>query len=238
VTAPDPFLELAPLAALDALDGEDARAFADHLRGCEACRREHDAFAAAAGEMARATPPVAPPPMLRARVLGAAGFAPLRAPRWPLAVAAALAAAFGVGLIAVLQEREIERQRRLHAALAHEDLVGLLSDAGSRTVALAALPAAPGSAARVVWNPDKRRAVLFASGLEPAPPGKAYEVWVIAGSAPVPSGLFQVDDRGRAVADLPWLEQTPGAKTFAITLKPATGTPAPTGPMVLAGNVT
>jgi hypothetical protein len=55
--------------------------------------------------------------------------------------------------------------------------------------------------------------------------------------APVPSGVFQVDERGRVVTDLPWLDQTSRAKTFAVTLEPAAGTAAPTGPMVLAGNV-
>jgi hypothetical protein len=134
------------------------------------------------------------------------------------------------------QAREIERQRRVHAAMAHDELMALLSDAGSKTVTLGALPAAPRSGGRVVWNAQKRRAVLFASGLDPAPEGKAYEVWVIAGGAPVPSGLFQVDQGGRAVKDLPWLEETPGVKTFAVTLEPAAGTAAPTGPMVLAGN--
>jgi anti-sigma-K factor RskA len=89
----------------------------------------------------------------------------------------------------------------------------------------------------VVWNLQRRRAVLLASGLQPAPPGKRYEVWVIAGGAPVPSGLFQADARGSAVAELPWQEQTAAVRTFAVTLEPEAGTPAPTGPMVLAGNV-
>jgi anti-sigma-K factor RskA len=237
VSEPDTFLELAPLAALDALDGDEARAFADHVRGCEACRRERDAFAAAA-HVGLGVPPVAPPPQLRARVLGAIG-APAAGGRriWPLAAAATLAAGFAVGLIAMQQERDIERQRRVHAAMAHDDLLALLADAGSRTTTLAALPAAPRSGGRVVWNAQTRRAMFFASGLDPAPAGKAYEMWVIAGGAPVPSGLFQVDPQGRVVGDLPWLEETPSAKTFAVTLEPAAGTAAPTGPMVMAGNV-
>jgi anti-sigma-K factor RskA len=116
-------------------------------------------------------------------------------------------------------------------------MLALLADTGSRTTALAALPPAPRSGGHVVWNPQKRRAMFFASGLDPAPAGKAYEMWVIAGGAPVPSGLFQVDSQGRVVGDLPWLEETASAKTFAVTLEPAAGTAAPTGPMVLAGNV-
>jgi anti-sigma-K factor RskA len=241
VSAPDPYLELAPLAALDALDGEDALAFADHVRACPACRRERDSFEDTASQIGLAVAPVTPPPLLRPRVLAAVGpRAAAAAPArriWPLAVAATLAAAFGVGFLAMRQERDIEQQRRVHADLAHDDLLALLADTGSRATALAALPAAPRSGGHVVWNAQKRRAVLFASGLDPAPAGKAYEMWVIADGAPVPSGLFQVDGRGRVVTDLPWLDQTASAKTFAVTLEPAAGTAAPTGPMVLAGNV-
>ncbi len=234
----DAFRELAPLAALDALDADDARAFDVHARGCAECRRERDAFADTAGRLAFATGAVAPPPELRARVLGAIG-APARAPRrvWPLAVAATLVAGFAVGFVAMERESAIERQRRVHAALAHDDLMSFLSDASSRSVTLAPLPAAPRAGGRVIWNAESKRAMLFASGLDPAPPGKAYEVWVIAGGAPVASGTFQADDRGRLVATLPWLDQTAGAKTFVVTLEPAGGTAAPTGPMVMAGSV-
>jgi hypothetical protein len=239
VSAPDPYLELAPLAALDVLDGEDALAFADHVRGCPACRRERDSFEDAASQIGLEVAPVPPPAQLRARVRGAVTPAPPSSARpiWPLAVAATLVAGFAVGFLAMQQAREIERQRRVHADMAREDLLALLADAGSRTTSLGALPAAPRSGGRVVWNAQKRRAMLFASGLDPAPEGKAYEMWVIAEGPPIPSGLFQVDARGRVVTDLPWLDQTAGAKTFAVTLEPAAGTAAPTGPMVLAGNV-
>ena len=107
----------------------------------------------------------------------------------------------------------------------------------SRTIALSGLPAAPGAQARVVWSAADRQAVLLATGLPPAPAGKAYELWVIAGSAPVPAGVFQVDAQGQAVFRAPWVDATARVKTFAVTLEPAQGVPAPTGPMVLAGNV-
>jgi anti-sigma-K factor RskA len=40
---------------------------------------------------------------------------------------------------------------------------------------------------------------------------------------------------GSAIFRLPLVEDTAHVKTFAVTLEPAGGTPAPTGPMVLAG---
>jgi hypothetical protein len=123
-------------------------------------------------------------------------------------------------------------KRRLDEAAAFRALV---AHPGSRLSGLAGLPAAPAARGRVVWNADRREAVLLASGLPPAPEGKAYEAWVIAGGAPVAAGLFRADEEGGAVHSLPRLEDVARAKTFAVTLEPEGGTAAPTGPMVLAG---
>jgi len=89
----------------------------------------------------------------------------------------------------------------------------------------------------VVWNGAVGKTYLLATGLQPLPPGKAYELWVIAGQKPLPAGVFKADERGRAVVTLPWLDETVRVQTFAVTLEPEAGTPAPTGPMVLAGAV-
>jgi anti-sigma-K factor RskA len=107
----------------------------------------------------------------------------------------------------------------------------------SRVASLAGLAPAPEANARVVWHSERREAVLLASGLAPAPAGKAYELWIIAKAAPVPAGVFQVDPQGRAVFRLPAGLDFAGVKTFAVTLEPEAGVPAPTGPMVLAGAV-
>lgn len=248
----DRFVELAPLAALDALDGDEARAFAAHAPGCAACGAELDAFARVSGQIALATPPQPPPPRLKQRVLGAVGVSsptgPLRAvpapepwpaSRAPLTIAAALA--FGLGLALFYMTAQNAGQKR-HAALLQRQLdeqravQEMIADPAARTVALAGLPAAPGAGGRVLWSTQKKKALLMASGLGPAPAGKVYEVWVIAGAAPVPSGLFHVDASGRATVDLPWRAETESVKTFAVTVEPEGGTPAPTGAMVLAGS--
>ena len=107
----------------------------------------------------------------------------------------------------------------------------------TRVASLAGLAAAPQARARVVWHASRKEAVLVATGLTPAPPGKAYELWIIAKAAPVPAGVFQVDAQGRAVFRLPAGLSYEDVKTFAITVEPEAGTQAPTGPMVLAGAV-
>jgi len=134
-------------------------------------------------------------------------------------------------------------QARLQLAAVQEQLGRevafreLVAHRESRQTLLAGLAPAPAAVARVVWNPDTREAVLLAAGLQQAPEGKVYEAWVIAGGAPVPAGTFQADANGKAVLRLPMVDETRSVKTFAVTIEPAGGTAAPTGPMVLAGAV-
>lgn len=263
----DRYLELAPLSALDALDGEDRAAFEAHLPGCAACGAELAAHQAVVARLPLALVPVPPRTALEIGILeqvrSAAALAAPPAPRARIypALATAAAALLAVGLAVAWQERDVARrqadsERRraglletelaqlrtelstVRASLAREQgLRNLVAHPDARLAKLAGLPPAPGAAARVVWNPNSREAWLLVSGLAPAPPGKGYEVWVIGKAAPVPAGVFQVDADGKAAFRLPDVSETAEVRTFAVTVEPAEGTPAPTGPMVLAGAV-
>ena len=257
----DRWLELAPLHALGALDGEDRAGFEAHLPGCPACSAEMRAHEAVAALLPLALPPVWPTLSLRQRVLqrqdptASATTAPA-APRraWATYLAAAAVVVLALGLLVVRWQRDRARvaaaeasaeARRLEAELSVTRLElaeaasfrALVQRPGSVVATLAGLAPAPKARARVVFDPVTREAILVASGLDPAPAGKAYEAWVIAGGAPVPVGVFRPDAQGGAVVRLPPVEATGSAKTFAVTLEPEAGTPAPTGPMVLAGAV-
>jgi anti-sigma-K factor RskA len=107
----------------------------------------------------------------------------------------------------------------------------------TRLVSLGGLPPAPRARGRVLFDPGTREGFLLASGLEPAPEGKAYQLWVIATGAPIPAGVFQAEADGRALFRLPDVADVAKVKTFAVTIEPAAGVPAPTGPMVLAGAI-
>lgn len=260
----DRYLELAPLAALGALDGDDRTGFEVHLAACPACRREVEAYGGLVARLPLGLDPVPPRSALGLDVLAQAQATVSPAARrgWALpALATAAAVLFAVGLAVVRGERDAARRE---ADAARETSAGLEAELGrlraelvtmraslsrdkglrdlvvhpdARLATLAALNPAPGASARVLWNPKSREAWLVASGLAPAPAGKGYEVWVIGKAAPVPAGVFQVDVDGKAVFRLPDVAETADVKTFAVTLEPASGTPAPTGPMVLAGTV-
>jgi Anti-sigma-K factor rskA, C-terminal len=190
---------------------------------------------------------------------------PRPAPRrawWPaLAAAAAVVLALAGGYLAGSRGRDQARAEVARLQGEREDLLiqfraaqaealslrirltqeaafhDLLAHGDTRTTRLAALAPAPGAQARVVWNTAARQTVFLATGLQPPPPGKAYELWVIAGQKPVPAGVFKADERGRAVVTLPWADETIRVQTFAVTVEPEAGSPAPTSPLVLAGAV-
>lgn len=250
----DQLLELAPLATLGALDGEERAAFEAAVASSPRAVREMHAFEEVVGRIGLATAPVTPSLAVRRRVLAAAaGPAVPTARGWVLpglaAAVLALAASAGV-LLVQRQDALVQRDHARHAVellsaenertqreleALHRQFAELLSHPESKVASLAGLPAAPGARARVVWNATRHEAVLLASGLAPAPAGKAYEVWVIGQADPVPAGVFQVGAEGTAVFRLPAVDELARVRTFAVTLEPAAGTPAPTGPMVLAG---
>jgi anti-sigma-K factor RskA len=259
---PDEIVEGAALAALGALDGDD-RAELDRALQQGSGRRDLEAFESVVGRLGLATDPVPPSGALKERVLAATRPVVARSGRDRLYVRLAAAAALllAIALVVTRVERDAARRaataarqeaeaaraqaRRAQADLqaAREKLAqdaafrALVAHPGALFVSLGPLPAAPKAHARVLFNRSSHEAVLIASGLDPAPAGKAYEVWVIGKAAPVPAGLFQVDASGRAFLRLPPVLEPAEVKTFAVTLEPALGVPAPTGPMVLAGAV-
>ena len=255
------FLELVPLAALGALDAEDRAALESQLGSTPALQRELEVYQELVGRLGLATAPVPPSAFLRERLLRATAPGREASRSWlmPTLAAALLAALFGAGVLwsqrqaarreaaferaAAQEAREIAQKAQAEAASLREALAvevafrELVIRPESRVVSLAGLAPALAAHGHVVWHAERREAVLLASGLAPAPAGKAYELWIIAKGAPVPAGVFQADAQGRVVFHLPAGLELAGVRTFAVTVEPEAGTQAPTGPMVLAGAV-
>ena len=93
------------------------------------------------------------------------------------------------------------------------------------------------AAARIIYSARLKRARLLVQNLPAPPSGKTYEVWLLAGGAPIPAGLFRPDSGGAARIDLPELADLGHAVAFAVTVEPEGGVPAPTGAKVLVGLV-
>jgi len=236
------FEDLIAVYAVGALDGEDLVRLRAHLAaGCARCEA---ALREAEDDLARAVPPLSPPPHVKDALLARVG--PVAAPArrrpawvpWALATAAAVVAgaAFTGAFVAIRYEARLGQMAR-EVSAAREQLrreaaaLELLRDPATRVVALRGAGPQPEAAGRVIWH-DRAGGELFVANLSPAPRGKAYELWTIAGGRPRPAALFEVDASGKGSARI---EPTGGGvDVFAVTLEPERGVPAPTGPIVLA----
>jgi Anti-sigma-K factor rskA len=161
------------------------------------------------------------------------------------AVVAALAAMLAAGLVAARYEAQLGRMARETAAarerLQHEETalqgqmaayrgaIELLRDPATRVVVLRGAGPAPRATARLIWN-DRAGGHLLVADLPAPAAGKAYELWTLGGSLPRPAGVFEVDASGRGAARV---EPVSGAQGFTVTVEPAAGSVAPTGPTVL-----
>ncbi len=213
--------ELTAGYALDVLDADERWAYETHLADCERCRDELTSFWATTEALAIAAAGPAPSSKLRGRILTAARaerqvVVPLESRRRAvpvLSAAAAIAAvvALAVGLWATQLSSDLDDTR---LALERErQSAAVLADPAARTVALES-----GDGHLVV--DDGGRAVLVLDGLDPAPHGKTYELWIIDGENAAPAGLF----RGREGLDWVGLDGTvETGDVVAVTVEEAGG---------------
>lgn len=244
----EPYETQAAAYALGALDSPELEEFERHLAGgCPTCEEILRESGEALVEVARAEPARIPPPAVREALLRrVAGDGTRAIPRsrggwwwrWTLATAAvAVVVAFFTGMfVAARYEARLGQLAREASALrqrltATENVLALLRDPSTRVIALRGTGPIPDAEGRLIWNPTAGGQLLV-SKLPPAPAGKAYELWTISGGQPSPAGVFRVDASGQAIHAV--APRGGPVDIFAVTLEPAAGVLAPTGPIVLA----
>jgi anti-sigma-K factor RskA len=253
--------EQSGLYALGMLTGEERLAFESHLRSCPSCAAEVADARAAADALALAVPAVDPPPSLRARVLSSATGVPAREPArtsWRRSVPYGLAAAASIAAVALglyvltLRARVSVLEAQLRSARAaagtlEGQLVSLRADAelgrssafilaapDLRRVDLGGQAPATQASARAFWSPA-RGVVLAARGLPALPRDRVYQLWMVTETAPVSVALLPSTRSDGSIAVAPPPPVTGRVVALAVTLEPAGGVPAPTGPKVLVG---
>lgn len=106
-----------------------------------------------------------------------------------------------------------------------------------RVMSLAGTKTAPRASARVAYDTASGRVLLLAYDLPPAPAGKAYQLWFIAGARPpLPGGVFKPDARGRGSLDDRLPSDAPALNAFAVTLEDERGVQSAQGAMYLLGS--
>jgi anti-sigma-K factor RskA len=122
------------------------------------------------------------------------------------------------------QREQLARQRQL---------AEMLAAPGTRVMQLDGKEPAPQAHAVVAVHSATGRAMFVATGLPQPPPGKAYQLWFIAGGKPMPGGVFKTDPKGVALMEDRMPEGAAAASTFAVTLESEGGEQAPKGSMFL-----
>ncbi len=249
----------AALYALDELTGSDRQEFEQHLETCVACRREVQNLRSDMGLLGMSAFGSRPPARSKERLMRAVAAEPRgvaargaearparRGLSWaliPAVIALGLLVAVGnlwrengelhdnLGKMAGLYQNTAAQ-----LAQAQEKL-RLLSAPDAVQVALTPQSEPHKPHATAIYSPSQKRLMLVASGMAPAPPGKAYELWLIPmEGAPMPAGMFKPDEHGNAMMmDHPMPEGVV-AKAFAVTLEDAAGSDKPTSPILIVGS--
>ncbi|MFE4862162.1 anti-sigma factor domain-containing protein [Streptomyces sp. NPDC056670] len=226
--------------ALHALSEEERTEFERHLADCEPCAQEVRELTATASRLGLAVT-VTPPVELKTAVLrqialvrqdpphppaqaGSAGGR-LRRARWSrFALAACLAAAAGLGGVAVWQhQRADDAQQQADTAQRQSQQLAEVLAAPDAKAATGTLK--DGATGTLVVAHSKNQAVFVASGLPRPPAGKVYQLWFDDAGTMRPAGLMNPAHSTEAVLLSGPVDQASG---MGITVEPAGGSPAPT----------
>ena len=240
------------LYALRELPGDQDSEMRGHLEDCPQCRRELEAINSDMALLALSTVASAAPQRSRQRLLSAIKSEPRRSrnfvmhrPWWSFvpSFAAVLLAAFGLMLwrenVSLRHRLEASEQQsdERQAALQRSKLVlDALTSPESTHFALVAAKSQPVPEGRASYMQKTGTLVFTAQHLQPLPPQKTYQVWLIPanGSAPMPCGTFKPDTSGTATLVMSNMEKV-SPKMFAVTIEPEGGSETPTMPIVMAG---
>jgi len=192
-----------------------------------------------------ASSPAVKPQAAPAAVIPIAAGGTRRGPRFwvPWVAAAAMAiVAISLGVQNRALNDELQDESRLVTNLAGQasraqQVLEVLTAPSAQRVTLTGGKAPAEPAARATYLPERGGLILLATNLKPLPAGKAYELWIIPadGKAPVPAGVFSPDAGGTATLVLPPLASGIRAKAFGVTVEKASGSDAPTSPIILSG---
>lgn len=249
--------DLIPAHALDALDDREASDLERHLRTCRSCQAQLATFRETACHLALTVPPASPSPDLRRRILNAASEVSERpAPgiAWwrgwwasfarlsPAVAAAALLISLGSALWAanaqISFDRQVAANRLLAERLASRDqMLAVLLAPGAEMRELRAEATAPGARAVLFVNAQSPTALLSAADLPPLPADRVYQLWLIQDGRRTSGGIFTVDANGHSRLEISAPQPLGAYHGVGVTVEPGGGSPAPTGPRVLAGTL-
>jgi anti-sigma-K factor RskA len=227
--------------ALEALTPEEAHVVEDHLKECDRCPAILDEYQAVTSGLLHTPRLQTPPGRVRARLLSRVVRPAPKPSLWDrvkglgwsrAAVGAVLGALLIVNLLVLGQNRAVaSQQQALTQRIADQQTAFALI-----TYPTTKITKVYGDGyGTFVYDPGQPIAVLNAWGLSPLPAAQTYQVWLVSAKGDrVSGGLFQVLPGARFTTLV--INSPSPLSSFVgvgVTVEPAGGSPAPTGPRVL-----
>jgi anti-sigma factor RsiW len=262
----DEVLNLIPAYAFGAADPEETRLVERHLHECPEALVELSTYSEMRDGMLFDAPLVAAPPQLAGRIaqipktkqgtsLPNASTSqtlphkPAASPtvKTPTAINfgwAAAAAALMLIIVSNLywftQLRAVQTQQDEALTLVTEQaraIAALSSGEIQETTLTSADVTASESNGSLLWSRDQQVAVLRVDNLPAITQEQTYQLWLLAGDQPTSAGIFRVNPAGVGVLVLSPESAMTAFDGVGITLEPAGGSPAPTTPVLLFGEI-
>ena len=239
--------ELLPAYVVGATNQEEAERVQTLLAECPDVAAELETYAHITASLTQQAQPIAPPPDLRNRLLQQAlaseGPPVVASPRrlspqlgwWAAAALFALllvtnflwaTTLFNSGTNTVNEQAE------------NNQVIDLLARGQLQQVALRATDSTQNAVlATLTWDDSTNTAVLVTDTLPALDAAQAYQVWLIATGDPISAGLFQVDVGNRALLAFQPETDLTTVSAVAISVEPASGSPAPTTDPIAVGEI-
>jgi RNA polymerase sigma-70 factor (ECF subfamily) len=157
-----------------------------------------------------------------------AGMQRLRVSLLPVVASVTLAITGGLAALGIRYHQQQEMVQRQDRAL------GIVASSDATAVRLTAAPGVPSQTHSTYrTRPGADLAIMTFSNFAPAPAGHVYQAWARDGGAWRSLGVVTLDANGHALA----IVDQPGdhaPQAMQVTLEPAGGSAAPTGPVMVA----
>jgi len=248
----DAIRELIPDYAFGLTGAEDTRLVESYLIDCPEASDQLADYRHLQADMRASVPQIDPPAALAARLMTSIN-APVVEPAkavimrrqrfhvsW-LVAAAAIMALFTSNLYWLIRENNNEQPtaEATEYAGTSGNVTLVLNDTNVlRWVHLPASQQNTKASAVLMWNAQSGIGLIYATNLPQLVSGTAYQLWLTNGTDRVSAGMFTVDENGKG-AMLFHITQSIDQYTWArITTEPVAGSPAPTGTVVVVGQLT
>jgi anti-sigma-K factor RskA len=96
----------------------------------------------------------------------------------------------------------------------------------------------PQANAKVFWDTDTQKWIIYVFDLPAPPSDKDYQLWYVTKNAKISAAVFRTDEQGQTVLKLTLPpDALAGLAATAVTLEPRGGSPQPTGKFYLKASI-